>query len=347
MNDDMLSLHSLSIEPKRRDRITAISSAVQRRPIVLVLGMHRSGTSLCSHLLSAPDVDMTDKIPGQSATSPTPENPRGPWERSEIVEFHGRILGLFNRDYFGRFHDFALPVAWWADPRVAQIRREIIGFLEKRMGDSYFGFKDPRTMRLMPVWHQILNELKLTPKVVLCLRNPAQVARSLNARDGLDRAIGEYRWLVRMIDFFRYASNFASCAVEYEEWFDNPAATIEKLQKFVDLSWQQSAADLSLLLSGIIDPTARRDDPARREASQPLVRTLYKLAGTAGQDAAAREQIGYIVSQFVSFSSYKGPYCRRSRRFPKPWPNIPRLSRKRQPYGRWWANAMPALLLPS
>src|SRR5215472_15300074 len=105
------------------------------RPIVLVLGMHRSGTSLCSHILSALGVDMADRIPGPGNTTSVPDssNPRGHWERWEIVEFHDRILGLFNRDYSGRFHDFALPVAWWADPRVAQIRREIVAFLKQRM----------------------------------------------------------------------------------------------------------------------------------------------------------------------------------------------------------------------
>jgi len=54
------------------------------------------------------------------------------------------------------------------------------------MGDGYFRFKDPRTVRLMPVWHQIFSDLKLAPKIVLCLRDPAQVARSVKARDGLD-----------------------------------------------------------------------------------------------------------------------------------------------------------------
>ena len=306
MNDDMLSPPPPSVEPLRRDRIAAISSAIQRRPIVLVLGMHRSGTSLCSHILSALGVDMADKIPGPGATSLHPSNPRGHWERWEIVEFHDRILGLFNRDYLGRFHDFALPVAWWADPRVAQIRCEIVAFLEKRMGDGYFGFKDPRTVRLMPMWHQIFNELRLAPRIVMCLRNPAQVARSLHARDGLDPANGEYRWLVHMIDFYRYTSNFDCCAVEYEEWFDNPAANIEKLQKFLNLLWQQSEADLRLLVSGIIDPAARHDDTNYREAGQPLVRTLYKLAGSDGQDGA-RDQIAYIVSQFVSFQQLQRP----------------------------------------
>jgi hypothetical protein len=308
MNDDMLSPQSLSIEPLRRDRITAISSAVQRKPIVLVLGMHRSGTSLCSHILSALGVDMADNVAGPGNASATPDNPRGHWERWEIVEFHNRILGLFNRDYLGSFHDFPLPVAWWADPRVAQIRREIVAFLGQRVGDGYFGFKDPRTVRLMPLWHQIFNELKLAPKLVLCSRNPAQVARSLYARDGLDPAIGEYRWLVHMIDFYRYISNFDFCAVEYEEWFDNPAANIEILRKFLDLPWQQSEADLSLVLSGIIDPALRHDDAEHREPNQPLVRLLYKLARSAGQTGGARDQIAYIVSQFVSFQQLERPF---------------------------------------
>jgi hypothetical protein len=173
-NDDMLSSQSLSIEAPRRGRITAISSAVQRRPIVIVLGMHRSGTSLCSHILSALGIDMADDI-GVNVG-----NDKGHWERWEIVEFHDRILRLFNREW-GRFHDFALPVAWWADPRVAQIRREIVTFLEKRMGNGYFGFKDPRTVRLIPVWHQIFNELKLAPRLVLCLQSCAGRAISPRA----------------------------------------------------------------------------------------------------------------------------------------------------------------------
>jgi hypothetical protein len=175
------------------------------------------------------------------------------------------------------------------------------------MSDGYFGFKDPRTMRLMPVWHQIFNELKLVPKIVLCLRNPAQAARSLNARDGLDPEIGEYRWLVHMIDFFRYINKFDFFLVEYEEWFKDPSTNIKKLQKFLDLPWEQSEADLDLVLSGIIDPAARHDDSDHREASQPLVRTLYKLASRASEDGV-RDQIAYIVSQVVSFQQLQRPF---------------------------------------
>jgi hypothetical protein len=80
-----------------------------------------------------------------------------------------------------------------------------------------------------------------------------------------------------------------------------------KITKFLDLPWQQSGSELGLILSDIINPAARPDGSGRREANQPLVRRLCKLAGRAGQDGAG-DQISYIVSQFVSFQQLQRPF---------------------------------------
>jgi hypothetical protein len=128
-----------------------LANGGQARPIVMVLGMHRAGTSLCSHVLSVLGVDMADRLFLAGIETPAPDNPRGHWERWEIVEFHDRILAHLNRGYFTPFHDLPLPAGWWADPEVAAIRREVVGFLAKRMGETRFGFKDPRTVRLLPL----------------------------------------------------------------------------------------------------------------------------------------------------------------------------------------------------
>src|SRR5437868_15458263 len=105
--------------PREVAMIGSGAAASQGRPIVLVLGMHRSGTSLCSHVLSALGVEMSDKIPGPGLKEPSPDNAGGHWERWEIVEFHDRILDSFNRPYLSLTHDFSLPIAWCADPGVA------------------------------------------------------------------------------------------------------------------------------------------------------------------------------------------------------------------------------------
>jgi hypothetical protein len=307
MNDGMAAPASVLREVPRT-ALPTLLGAPARRPIVMVLGMHRSGTSLCSHVLSALGLDMTDRVPGPGLDSPGEDNPLGHWERWEIVEFHDRILRFFNRTFSGQYHDFALPVAWWADPRVAAVRREITAFLERRMDNGYFGFKDPRTIRLMPMWHQIISELKLVPKIVFCLRNPAQVARSLNDRDGFSLDTGEYRWFSSTVGFFRYTKSAEICTIEYESWFNDPAPNLAKLQNFLDLPEDRTGFDLDLTVSALVHHELRHDDPRLSEASQPLIRSVYKLARRADHDTLAREQLQTIAAQFVAFQQLQSTF---------------------------------------
>jgi len=309
-------------------RGAAAQPAAQRRPIVLVLGMHRSGTSLCSHVLSALGVDMADKVAGPGAMTLSPDNPKGHWERWEIVDFHDRILRFFNRGYYTPFHDFGLPVAWWADPRVAETRRQIVAFLGKRMGTEPFGFKDPRTVRLMPIWHQITKELKLAPKIIYCLRNPAQVARSLHARDGIRLDLAEYRWLSYNIDFFRYTRGVELCTIEYETWFDEPSVNLKKLREFLQLRDDEPQFDIDMAIAEIVDNELRHDDLRLGEANQPLIRSVYQLARRAGHDSAARERIQDIAGQFLSFQQVQRAFQQEFEQISAQADQVPALSEK-------------------
>jgi hypothetical protein len=175
------------------------------------------------------------------------------------------------------------------------------------MGDGYFGFKEPRTVRLMPLWQQIFSDLKLGPKVVLCLRNPAQVARSLKERDDLDPALGEYRWLIYMVDFFRYCGQFEICTVEYDDWFENPCVNFEKLKKFLDVEWQQSRTDLNLVLSSIIVPALRHDKSHSDVPHEPFVLSLYRLVSEFGREGVTLDEINKFVAEFLGFQISQRP----------------------------------------
>jgi Methyltransferase domain len=304
MNDGVAAPAALLNEVPRSGPVRRIGG--QRRPIAVVLGAQHSGASLCSQMLGVLGVDMVN-------VNPEPETPcadhglANGGSEQQLGSLHDRILELFNRAASGPFYDFALPVAWWADPRVALIRRDITGFLENRMGEGYFGFADSRTVRLLALWQQIFGELKLAPKIVLCLRNPALAAGSLHAADGLEPEIGEYRWFVHMTDFFRYVGKLEYCVIEYESWFDNPAANFIKLRSFLDLEWNQSEVDLDLVLSSIIAPAVPQEDVYGREARQPVVRSFYKLVRDPGDDSVNRDRRQYIVSQFASFQQLQKP----------------------------------------
>jgi hypothetical protein len=282
----------------------AADNQVSSRPIVAVLGMHRSGTSLCAHVLSCLGIDMADELLVNGG------NAKGHWERLELTAFHDRMLTLCNRGYFTPLHDLALPEAWWADPQIQTVKREIVGFLQRRIGAMSFGFKDPRTARLLPVWNQIFRELNLAPKFVLCLRNPAQVARSLRDRDHHDPEIGEYRWFVYLTDIFKYIGEHEFCLVEYEDWFAEPGRNLRKLQQFLKIEWPGSEADLHLTVSEIVDGELRHDDPRCVQAREPTIRAFYELVQAFPVDSAARQRTRYLTTQFAAYRSLQRPFER-------------------------------------
>lgn len=264
-------------------------------PIVVVLGVHRSGTSLCANVLDAIGVDMADDI------APHASNPKGHWERLEIVQIHDRILAALGRRYHDLCHDLPLPEAWWTQPAIETQRAELVDFLKQRMRRRPFGFKDPRTMRLLPMWRHIFAELRLRPKFVLCLRNPAQVARSLHARDVLDPAIAEHRWLCYMAAFFNDIWDADYCTIEYESWFDDPVANLSALCGFLDLPPSiASDPQITAAVAAIVDRDLRHDDAAA-EPRVPLIREVYALARRAVQDAAARERAQELMLQVTEY----------------------------------------------
>ena len=59
------------------------------RQAILVLGMHRSGTSAVTRIINLLGAD----LPG-NLMSPKDENPEGYWESQELMRLHDQILSL-------------------------------------------------------------------------------------------------------------------------------------------------------------------------------------------------------------------------------------------------------------
>ena len=64
---------------------------------VIVTAMHRSGSSLCTRLLSFMGIHLG---PGNALLPPQPDNPKGFWERSDVQILHDQVLGKLNRSWY-------------------------------------------------------------------------------------------------------------------------------------------------------------------------------------------------------------------------------------------------------
>jgi hypothetical protein len=246
---------------------------VSRTPqgITVVVGMHRSGTSLCTNILSLFGLDMADDI-GRGAG-----NEHGHWERWEVVGFHDRVLRMFDRDYYTHRHAEVLPDGWWAEPAVRKIRDELIAWVKERMGEGLqFGFKDPRTARLLPLWNEIFRKTGWVSRFVFCVRDPDQAMRSFVDRDSVH--IGyldpEYRWLVYNAAAVRGIGYAPVCIVPYEGWFSDFRSNVERLHRFVMGADTMLNVEVLRAAAGVVDESARHDRPVSTRAGL-ATRSLY------------------------------------------------------------------------
>jgi hypothetical protein len=270
----------------------------------MVLGMHRSGTSLCANFLAALGVDMAEQA------SPSPANPRGHWERSRINDLHDEVFAAHGGRWTDAGHNLALPVGWLTTPGIAGIVARITAYMATVMASAELaGFKDPRTARLLPLWDDVLERLNAEPRFIFCVRDPSQVARSLEARDRTALAEAEYRWLIYNAHGLHGIGARPVRIVAYNDWFDAPLRTAARLASWVQPDRPIDEAALRDTLASVLDPALRHDPPQPLTAT-PAAQSLYDmiLAGAAADTLSP--SLLAVAAQFLAFEQAIRPLLR-------------------------------------
>ncbi|HEY1794551.1 MAG TPA: glycosyltransferase [Stellaceae bacterium] len=174
---------------------------------ILVLGMHRSGTSALNGVLRHLGV-----VLGGNMMPATTDNPRGYWEHAGIVDIHMKAMAAY-----GLAWDDIRPVPP-ALLRDAAIARDLRAILVREFASApLWGLKDPRLCRLMPLWLPLLAELGAAPRVILPVRHPADVAASLSVRDGINEFCAAILWLRHVLEAERGSRGLPRAVVQYED----------------------------------------------------------------------------------------------------------------------------------
>lgn len=133
---------------------------------LIVVGFHRSGTSLLTQLLHRAGLFVGDDLLGAM-----PSNPYGHFEDREVLELHREIL-----EDHGKGWQVDSPTAFSISP--AQWGR-MSDFVQKRMAQHQdWGFKEPRTCLFLGAWKYLLPQARF----VVVYRDPGECVRSLETR---------------------------------------------------------------------------------------------------------------------------------------------------------------------
>lgn len=264
------------------------SPARAPRTVVFVLGMHRSGTSVTTAILNALGVSLSEDL-----MPPTEFNAMGYFESVAIAQIHDRVLAALGSSWNAAEVFAPFPDNWWQLPEIAPLRKQLAAQVRSELERTpgIWGFKDPRTARLLPLWKDIVAELGLDPRYVLVVRDPHDVAKSLHTREQVPRLTSELLWLDHYADVILELGGGVHAIVEYGRWFEAPMEQAEALIR--GLGFQMPArAEIEAVLQRFVSAELRHHQTASGAYALPYSRELYQAL--AQRDMATVETIAQL-----------------------------------------------------
>jgi SAM-dependent methyltransferase len=192
---------------------------------VIVLGMHRSGTSALTrliHLLGL-SVGRSDDL-----MSPQPDNPMGFWESRSLSELNDRLLA-------------AVDSRWWLPPRQRAHLWQSDGVVAQhaeaqRLLQDVYGsgqqwvWKDPRNCLTLSFWLELLPE---PPAIVFIHRHPLEVITSLRQRNELPPLVAAGLWEIYNRSAIEQMAGLPAFVLSYEQLLDAPTQVLRRLSGFL------------------------------------------------------------------------------------------------------------------
>jgi len=262
-------------------------------PVVVILGMHRSGTSLIANLMHGVGVEFGEELlPADSF------NAAGYWESKIICETHAKILGELNCDWHNP--PLSFPADWWRKSSIQELKKILVDYVASncKANDKIWGFKDPRTAILLPLWLEIFDELQLEPLYVLSVRHPGPVAASLATRDRLGFALSQALWLKTNLDVLSHAGNKLRAIVDYDRWFDSGMDQARTVVKSLNLPRSISEEQIINAVEQTIHSGLRHHSSKQDEILSPIVAKFYSLLRQAATDGKMPDEIWTLTENF-------------------------------------------------
>ena len=222
------------------------------------------------------------ELPGQTIAGDC-FNPDGYFEWDAVVDLQERLLIDLQRWWPSDQGALPLPSDWRQHPATRKTYKGLLELLSSVVHQQRgtWAIKDPRCSRLLPLWSELCDELDIPLRLVLAVRDPAEVVTSLVNRDGstvgMDSLRAQHLWWVHNMEPIAAAQQLQLplAVINFDLWFEKPQYQLEVLinsLKGFCPSDQQMHQALQL-----INPQHRRSNPTQSSISlQPSVRRLYR-----------------------------------------------------------------------
>lgn len=214
--------------------------------VVLVLGMHRSGTSAIARTLNLLGFGIPKTLIKSNST-----NEKGHWESRRVARLNDKILA-------------AGDLTWsdWRQGTIGQIdaasrehfKSDIIQTLESEFeGHKKIVLKDPRISRLTPLYLDALDTMGAKVHPIIAFRNPLEVLSSLQKRNDIDPLDAVYLWLRYTLEAEEATRHMNRGFVHFETFLTDWSKVITRLIDSLAIECPITTEDAKPLIDAHLD----------------------------------------------------------------------------------------------
>ena len=267
--------------------------SIGKKQILVVLGVHRSGTSALTRALTVLGAEVGDNLMPPVVDN----NPTGFWEDVDINALNDEMLKALRSGW-----DSVAPIPCNA---VESLKAQ--GFFLKAVellstkvsGKRVFAFKDPRVAKLLPFWSQVFGQCQVDVGYVLSIRHPTSVVASLAKRDGFDREKSYLLWMGHVLWSLLYSQGAQRVLVDYDVLMRSPESQLDRVADSLGLS--ADPAEKQRYLTEFLDQSLQHsmyqlDDLRGDSACPPLVTDMYEVLTDVARDAIGIDDPGLAAT---------------------------------------------------
>lgn len=261
----------------------------------MVLGMHRSGTSLVAQMAARWGLFMGDELMPANKF-----NQDGYWEYNPLVNLNDKMLAYTGNTWY------APPYKVKVDLLVEIFGKEALALVAK-MDDcqAHWCWKDPRLSVMLPFWKEILKDRKII--FIISIRNPLSIASSLKERDKMPHIAATALWEFNMLKIFdELHSGDTHIFLEYKRIIDHPDASCSRLFTFLNEALEvEKGVETFAEMRKAIRPELFHSKPMANLFIDPSQQELYQVLKTENPVANHTKREHRVLYDYEILTLYK------------------------------------------
>ena len=278
------------------------------RRALLILGMHRSGTSAVARVVNLLGAEI-----GSELVPPGPDNAKGFWEHAEAVRINDDLLRNLGRTW----HDMRdMPGGWLDSPCARSAARRIRKLIERDFGAvELCAVKDPRMCLTAPVWIEAFEAREFEVSCLFVVRDPREVVESLHRRNGWPRTPLYLMWVQYLMEATAASAHRPRTMLSFDQLLSDGCGSMMRVARELHMQWPVAPEGaMAGAVDGFLD-AAYRHHPAPpgaeggEEAAMPqLAARLYQTCLEIASGEGRWEAISELQDSFRAIGQLYGAH---------------------------------------